>query len=90
MFKPSAKIIFFLNVKLKKINANVFIAIGERESKALESNHNMVQDAKTFYEKILNWQQPNLRAKILVIAEANHQTAFPTTAIQGLHWIYSK
>jgi len=77
-------------IKLKKINANVFIAIGERESKALESNHNMVQDAKTFYEKILNWQQPNLRAKILVIAEANHQTAFPTTAIQGLHWIYSK
>jgi len=78
------------NIKSKNINANVFIAIGERESKALESNHDMVQDAKTFYEKILNWQQPRLRSKILVIAEANHQTAFPTTAIQGLHWIYSK
>jgi len=77
-------------IKSKNINANVFIAIGERESKALESNHDMVQDAKTFYEKILNWQQPRLRAKILIIAEANHQTAFPTTAIQGLHWIYSK
>ncbi|MBL4942640.1 MAG: alpha/beta hydrolase [Colwellia sp.] len=75
---------------IKNINANVFIAIGERESKALESSYEMVNDAKTFYKKMLAWQQPKLKAKILIIPEANHQTAFPTTAIQGLHWVYSK
>lgn len=86
------KFIFRLEktVKAKNINANVFIAIGERESKALESNYEMVKDAQTFYDKILNWQQPGLKVKMFVIPEANHQTAFPTTAIQGLYWIYSK
>ena len=59
------------------------------ESKTLESDYEMVKDAKVFYDKMLNWQQPELKAKIVVISEANHQTAFPTTAIQGLHWIYS-
>jgi predicted alpha/beta superfamily hydrolase len=86
------KFIFRLEktVKAKNITANVFISIGERESKALESHYDMVKDAKAFYEKMLNWQQPQLKVKIVVIAEANHQTAFPTTAIQGLYWIYSK
>lgn len=86
------KFIFQLEkaVKIENINANVFISIGERESKALESNYEMVKDAETFYTRMLAWQQPKLKAKILIIPEANHQTAFPTTAIQGLHWIYSK
>lgn len=72
------------------ISANVFIAIGERESKALESSYEMVDDAQQFYQKILSWQQEKLAAKMLVIPEANHQTAFPTTAIQGLYWVLAK
>lgn len=79
---------FEKTIKVKNINANVFISIGERESKVLESNYDMVKDAKAFYDKILDWQQVNLKAKIIIIPEANHQTAFPTTAIQGLYWIY--
>lgn len=74
--------------QLNTINTNVFISIGERESKKLESTYKMVKDAKYFYEKILDWQQINLKAKIIIIPGANHQTAFPTTAIQGLYWIY--
>jgi predicted alpha/beta superfamily hydrolase len=86
------KFIFQLEkrAKIENINANVFISIGERESKTLESNYEMVKDAETLYTKMLAWQQPKLKLKILIIPEANHQTAFPTTAIQGLHWIYSK
>ena len=88
------KFIFGLERSVAKtmanVNANVFIAIGERETKALESSHDMVDDAKMFYEKMLAWQQPDLKAKIVVIPEANHQTAFPTTAIQGLHWALSR
>ncbi len=76
--------------KMTNVKANVFISIGEQETKQLESSHEMVNDAKTFYTKILSWQQPNLKAKLYIIAEANHQTAFPTTAIQGLHWVLGK
>ncbi len=72
------------------IDVNVFIAIGERESKALESSYEMVADAQRFYQTILSWQQEKLKAKILVIPDANHQTAFPTTAIQGLYWALAK
>lgn len=86
------KVIFDLATKqakqIKTINANVFIAIGERETKALESNYEMVDDAKAFYQKLLAWQQPKLKVKMLVIPQANHQTAFPTTAIQGLYWVH--
>lgn len=74
----------------KNISANVFISIGERESKTFDSSYEMVNDAKEFYAKILTWQQSTMKAKLIIIPEANHQTAFPTTAIQGLHWIYKK
>ncbi len=76
--------------KVTNINANVFISIGERETKDLESLYEMVNDAEKFYKKMLNWQQPHLKTKMLIISEANHQTAFPTTTIQGLHWILGK
>ncbi|WP_343818158.1 alpha/beta hydrolase [Colwellia asteriadis] len=72
----------------KVIEANVFIAIGERETIGLDSNYDMVGDSEKFYQQVLAWQQPKLNAKLLIIKEANHQTAFPTTVIQGLHWLY--
>ena len=82
--------IFRLEQQFKKnmpsINANVFIAIGDRENKKQESHYDMVQDAKTFYHNMAAWQQPNLHTKLVIIAGAKHQTAFPTTAIQGLYW----
>ena len=74
----------------KPVNARVFIGIGERETKALESRYEMVEDARAFHRKLLAWQQPGLEAKLMVFAEANHETAFPATAIQGLHWIYRR
>lgn len=76
--------------KLITLNANVFIGIGELESKQFGSSYDMVKDAKTFSERIRSWKQTNLKLKIIVIPEANHQTAFPTTVIQGLHSIYKK
>jgi predicted alpha/beta superfamily hydrolase len=88
------KYIFRLEAEVAKnisnINANVFISIGERETKELESSYDMVNDAKKFYKKMLAWKQPNLKTKILIISDANHQMAFPTTAIHGLHWVLGK
>ena len=75
---------------IDKLNANVFIAIGERESKKFESNYEMVNDAQLFYQKMQSWQQVKLKTKIMIIPQANHQTAFPTTAIQGLQWVLGK
>jgi predicted alpha/beta superfamily hydrolase len=71
-----------------KLKANVFIAIGERETIGLDSELTMVEDAKAFYARMQTWQQLDLTTKLLIIPDANHQTAFPTTAIQGLHWIH--
>lgn len=88
------KVIFKMENKLSKtnhkINANVFISIGERETKSLESSYEMVEDAKIFYQKIRAWKQPGIKVKMIVIPEASHHTAFPTTAIQGLYWVLKK
>ena len=72
------------------INANVFISIGELETQQFGSRYDMVSDAKSFYKKMLDWQPDNLNVKLIVITEADHGTAFPTTAIQGLKWVLGK
>jgi len=71
----------------KTVEANVFIGIGERESKAFDSNYEMVKDAEKFHRKMGLWQQSKLKNKLYIIPQANHQMAFPTTAIHGLHWV---
>ncbi|MDO6507746.1 alpha/beta hydrolase-fold protein [Colwellia sp. 4_MG-2023] len=72
------------------INANVFIAIGELETIEFGAGYNMVGDAKEFYKRMLNWQSDNLNVKLMIIPQADHATAFPTTAIQGLKWVLGK
>lgn len=72
------------------INANVFISIGALETQEFGASYNMVADAQRFYNQMLKWQPNNLNVKLLVIPEANHMTAFPTTAIQGLQWVLGK
>ena len=37
--------------------------------------------ATRFFPELVKWS---------VISEAHHQTAFPTTAIPGLHWVLGK
>jgi hypothetical protein len=39
---------------------------------------------------MLGWPSDNLNIKLLVIPEADHGTAFPTSAIQGLKWVLGK
>lgn len=79
------------NQKKIAVNANVFISIGELETPEFGSGgYDMVGDAKSFYTKMLNWQPENLNVKFFVIPEADHGTAFPTTAIQGLKWVLGR
>nr|WP_269468650.1 alpha/beta hydrolase-fold protein [Alteromonas sp. ASW11-130] len=69
----------------------VFIAVGANETIELDSpHHDMVKGAKKLESKLVGGLFPNTEVKLLVIQEANHETAFPTTAIQGLYWLFKK
>ena len=83
---------YMSNFKKNKIDLDtrVFISIGERESKNFDSSYEMVNHAQRFYNKLQSLSLPNLESKLLIIPQANHQTAFPTTAIQGLYWLFNR
>ena len=82
-----------LKIKSKR-NLNdhkIFIAVGAKETIELDSpRHDMVNGAKQLESKLSGELFPNVKVKFLAIEEANHETAFPTTAIQGLYWLLKK
>ena len=79
-----------LAAKRQTVKARVFIGIGERETAKLDGKYDMVQDAQAFTKRLESWQPTGLQVKLMVFPEANHETAFPMTAIQGLHWLYGR
>lgn len=71
------------------VNAKVYIAVGADETKNSKStSHDMVVGAKQFYSTLKAKKIKNLVLHLNVIDSANHETAFPTTAIQGLWWLF--
>ncbi|PKF58127.1 alpha/beta hydrolase [Alteromonadales bacterium alter-6D02] len=69
----------------------VFIAVGANETIQLDSpKHDMVKGAKELELKLSGELFPNTKVKLLTIQGANHETAFPTTAIQGLYWLFKE
>jgi len=89
---------------LSKLKVNVFIGIGEFEHNGSNgySSFDMVGDAQEFMTALDNVnisQDPSMRTgssqsmtittKLLVIDDASHETAFPTSAIQGLYWLFN-
>ncbi|MBQ4848349.1 alpha/beta hydrolase [Pseudoalteromonas sp. MMG005] len=69
----------------------VFIAVGANETIQLDSpKHDMVKGAKELELKLSGESFPNTKVKLLTIQGANHETAFPTTAIQGLYWLFKE
>lgn len=50
----------------------------------------MVLGAKRLVSKIFSDKFPKTIMKFVEIAGANHETAFPTTVIQGLYWLLKK
>ncbi|WP_348772065.1 alpha/beta hydrolase [Pseudoalteromonas luteoviolacea] len=82
-----------LSIKPKQ-NSNahkIFIAVGERETPKYDSpRHDMVTGAQKLVSKLSGEHFPNVEVKLLIIQGANHETAFPTTATQGLYWLFKK
>lgn len=82
-----------LKIKSKRNLAahKVFIAVGANETIELDSpRHDMVSGAKKLKSKLSGAQFPNVKVELLTVEGANHETAFPTTAIQGLYWLFKK
>lgn len=74
----------------RELAANVFISVGDNEYANSESTKNDLRgDARRFHEKLNLRQLPNMKLELRVIESANHETAFPTTAIQGLWWLFN-
>lgn len=87
--------IFTLETKTKALTkrtaANVFISVGMDEYANSESTKNDLRgDSRRFHEQLKLRQFPNMKLELRVIESANHETAFPTTAIQGLWWLFNK
>ena len=76
------------------ISAKVFIGIGELEKPPYtDNNHHMVADAQAFFKLLQSHpsaQSGDLALKLLLIPEADHSMAFPTTAIHGLTWLFKR
>lgn len=67
----------------------VFIAVGELETRNSNSTrHDMVLGANTLYSLLRENKPGGLDLELRVIPHASHETAFPTTAIQGLWWLF--
>ncbi|NOU51449.1 alpha/beta hydrolase [Pseudoalteromonas sp. JBTF-M23] len=85
--KAIFKQIELLDKKQIVAQTKLFVGVGALETKVYMA-HEMVGDAKSFANMLEAKLIPTLQTKLMVIPEANHETAFPTTAIQGLYWIY--
>lgn len=74
----------------KNLEANVFIAVGEDETLTRDSLKNdMVGDAKKNHARLKSRHLEKLNMELRVIGYANHSTAFPTTTMQGLWWLFN-
>ena len=68
----------------------VYLSVGSLEQPEFGEREDMITGAKNLAEKISAQSSENTILKFRVIDGARHATAFPTTLIQGLDWIYGK
>ncbi len=82
-----------LNIKITPSlrSHKVYIGVGEYETPEFDSaDHDMVLGAKQLKLKLSAPLLPHIQVRLNVIPGASHETAFPTTATQGLYWIFKK
>ncbi|NRB40008.1 MAG: alpha/beta hydrolase [Pseudomonadales bacterium] len=67
----------------------VYISVGELETKYSKgTNNDMVLGARTLFSLLKKNKPSAMDLELRVIPHANHETAFPTVAIQGLWWLF--
>jgi predicted alpha/beta superfamily hydrolase len=74
--------------KADDLKANVYISVGELETpKTGETINDMVSGATRFHDILKEKKYKSLNLKLNIVSSANHEIAFPTSAIQGLYWL---
>lgn len=72
------------------LDANIFLAVGEKETVADGAKYNMVADAEHFYKKILTWPSENVEIHYQIVANSYHNSVFPAALTQGLLWVLGR
>ena len=67
----------------------VYLSVGEHETPAFGEMQDMVAGAMQLRDKIAASANADIEVNFAIVSGASHATAFPTTAIQGLDWIYA-
>ena len=69
-------------------DVRVYLSVGSKETPEFGEGQDMVTGANKLADKI---RQSNVElVQFSIIDGAKHATAFPTTLIQGLDWLYEK
>lgn len=71
-----------------KKSIKVYISVGALEHPEYGSRYDMVAGAKSLAEILTKANAEKITLKLSLVNGAHHDAAFPTTAIQGLDWIY--
>ncbi len=77
-------------VTKSELPIKVYVSVGSLEQPKFGSKEDMVAGAQQLAKKIKTQAGEHTALEFRVIDGARHATAFPTTLIQGLDWIYGK
>ncbi|GHG06075.1 alpha/beta hydrolase [Thalassotalea marina] len=72
----------------KAIKANVYLAVGELEKPEHGEQQDMVDGAQLLVKHIEQQFGENVLVKFKLLDDATHATAFPTTLVLGLDWLF--
>ncbi|RUO50624.1 alpha/beta hydrolase [Pseudidiomarina aquimaris] len=75
-------------IKTTEAPIKVYLAVGSLERPQYGEGQDMVAGAQQLHAKLQEEASENVAIKLNIIDGAKHATAFPTTLIQGLDWIY--
>lgn len=73
-----------------KQDVRVYLSVGSKETPEFGEGQDMVTGANKLADKIRQSNVEQLQLEFSIIDGAKHATAFPTTLIQGLDWLYAK
>ncbi|NMM39638.1 hypothetical protein [Pseudoalteromonas arctica] len=71
-------------------DVRVYLSVGSKETPEFGKGQDMVTGAYKLASKIRQADAKNIKLELSIIDGAKHSTAFPTTLIQGLDWLYDK
>lgn len=71
-----------------KTKIKVYLSVGAHETPAFGEMQDMVAGAMQLRDKIAASGNADIKINFAIVSGASHATVFPTTAIQGLDWIY--